>query len=369
SWAAPSSVSTAPAAARAPAWRYPAAVIRPITTTAPMRVARGSGSGAVHSAVSSPARKAAASPATTTRARSSPWILIPVPSRPPCAGAPVLEARVPGARAAGRENGSPPPCPGRSVGPIATPPRSPAQPARPDATYAEPRLAACYDTFDGLRDDLDHYQQIIAELDARSVIDVGCGTGSLATRLAADGLAVTGVDPARASLDIARAKPHGDAVRWLHGTAADLPALDADAAVMTGNVAQVFLTDQAWAETLRALRAALRRGGALVFETRRPQRRAWEEWQAATEETVHHVPGVGRVVARPVSFEVALPLVTFSDEFTFEDGTTLTSTSTLRWRDEAELRDSLTAAGLAVEEIRDAPDRPGREFVVIARAV
>ena len=250
-----------------------------------------------------------------------------------------------------------------------THPRSPAQPARPDAIYAEPRLAACYDTFDGLRDDLDHYQQIIAELDARSVIDVGCGTGSLATRLAADGLAVTGVDPARASLDIARAKPHGDAVRWLHGTAADLPALDADAAVMTGNVAQVFVTDDAWAETLRALRAALRRGGALVFETRRPQRRAWEDWQAATEQTVHHVPGVGRVVARPVSFEVALPLVTFSDEFTFEDGTTLTSTSTLRWRDEAELRDSLTAAGLAVEEIRDAPDRPGREFVVIARAV
>src|SRR5699024_4467025 len=204
SWAAPSSVSTAPAAARAPTWRSPAAVIRPITTTAPMRVACGSGSGAVHSTVSSPARKAAASPATTTRARSSPWILIPAPSRPPCAGAPVLGARVPGTRAAGREHGSPPARPGRSVCPMPTHPRSPAPPVRPDAIYAEPRLAACYDTFDGPRDDLYHYQEILAELGARSVIDVGCGTGSLATRLAADGLAVTGVDPARASLDIAR---------------------------------------------------------------------------------------------------------------------------------------------------------------------
>src|SRR5699024_2979941 len=177
SWAAPSSVSTAPAAARAPAWRYPAAVIRPITTTAPMRVARGSGSGAVHSAVSSPARKAAASPATTTRARSTPWILIPVPSRPPCAGAPVLAARVPGARAVAMSSAPPPPCPGRSVWPMPAPPRAPAQPVRPDATYAEPRLAACYDTFAGPRDDLYHYQEILAELGARSVIDVGCGTG------------------------------------------------------------------------------------------------------------------------------------------------------------------------------------------------
>lgn len=75
------------------------------------------------------------------------------------------------------------------------------------------------------------------------------------------------------------------------------------------------------------------------------------------------------VRSRPTRFEVALPLVTFADEFTFEDGSTMTSTSTLRWRDEAELRSTLTAAGFTIEEIRDAPDRPGREFVVIARAV
>ena len=78
---------------------------------------------------------------------------------------------------------------------------------------------------------------------------------------------------------------------------------------------------------------------------------------------------MGTVRQRSTGFEVALPLVTFSDEFRFEDGTVLTSTSTLRWRDEAELRASLEAARFDVEEVRDAPDRPGREFVVIARAV
>lgn len=245
--------------------------------------------------------------------------------------------------------------------------------AGPDAIYADPRLAACYDTFDGERDDLDHYESILEELGARSVVDVGCGTGALAVRLAAAYLTVTGVDPARASLEVARTKPGADRVHWIHGTAEDLPVLDpplhADAAVMTGNVAQVFVTDEAWASTLQAIRVAVRPGGHLVFEARRPERRAWEDWQADTSESVHEVPGLGQVRSRPTRFDVDLPLVTFADEFIFEDGSTITSTSTLRWRSEAELRSSLSAADFAVQEIRDAPDRPGREFVVIARAV
>ena len=49
------------------------------------------------------------------------------------------------------------------------------------------------------------------------------------------------------------------------------------------------------------------------------------------------------------------------------DGALLTSRSTLRFRSRGELTGSLAAAGLTVEEIRDAPDRPGREFVYIAR--
>ena len=49
------------------------------------------------------------------------------------------------------------------------------------------------------------------------------------------------------------------------------------------------------------------------------------------------------------------------------DSAALTSDSTLRFRSRDELADSLAAANLNVEEVRDAPDRPGREFVFIAR--
>ena len=39
----------------------------------------------------------------------------------------------------------------------------------------------------------------------------------------------------------------------------------------------------------------------------------------------------------------------------------------LRFRSRDELADSLAAAGMVVDEVRDAPDRPGREFVFVAR--
>lgn len=50
----------------------------------------------------------------------------------------------------------------------------------PDPIFADPRLAPLYDAFDGERDDLAAYLDLADELGAHSVLDVGCGTGSLA---------------------------------------------------------------------------------------------------------------------------------------------------------------------------------------------
>ena len=118
----------------------------------------------------------------------------------------------------------------------------------PDAIFAHPRLAAIYDAFDGDRDDLTAYLSIADELGAERVLDVGCGTGCLAVLLAASGRMVVGVDPAGASLDVARAKDATGRITWVHGDARAAPPFGADLAVMTGNVAQVFLTDEDWAQ-------------------------------------------------------------------------------------------------------------------------
>lgn len=47
---------------------------------------------------------------------------------------------------------------------------------------------------------------------------------------------------------------------------------------------------------------------------------------------------------------------------------TITSNSTLRFRERAELEASLRRTGYTIRELRGAPDRPGKEFVFIARA-
>lgn len=72
------------------------------------------------------------------------------------------------------------------------------------------------------------------------MLDLGCGTGTFALILARRGVEVVAVDPARASLDVARAKPGADRVRWVHGDATAVPTElrgRVDLAVMTGNVA------------------------------------------------------------------------------------------------------------------------------------
>lgn len=237
----------------------------------------------------------------------------------------------------------------------------------PDATFADPRQAVLYDFFNDDRSDLDAYVAIADEVQARRVVDVGCGTGSLAVRLAGLGFSVTGVDPAEASLDVARAKPNAELVNWVHGDATSLVGLDAaaDLAVMTGNVAQVFVSHEDWYATLRAVRTCLRPGGWFVFETRRPEVRDWESWDRAPSPVA--LPDGRTAVVSCTVTEVALPLLTFEGSTAIGEEI-LRSTSTLRFRERDELERDLRRHGFDILDVRDAPDRPGKEMVFLTRA-
>lgn len=145
---------------------------------------------------------------------------------------------------------------------------------------------------------------------------------------------------------------------WVHGDATALAdrAIGADLAVTTGNVAQVFVSDDEWSDTLAAVRGCLRPGGYFAFETRRPEVRAWEQWDLAPMRVT--LPNSTTVIVSRTVTVIALPLVTFESTTTI-DGDLVGSASTLRFLERPEVERDLGK--------RDAPDRPGKELVFLAR--
>jgi hypothetical protein len=94
---------------------------------------------------------------------------------------------------------------------------------------------------------------------------------------------------------------------------------------------------------------------------------AWRAWDRAHTYVRTSLPGIGEFSTWTDVVSAEGEYVAFRSTTTFgTDGATLTSDSTLRFRSREALSESLSAAGFTVDEIRDAPDRPGLEWVFVA---
>jgi predicted TPR repeat methyltransferase len=217
-----------------------------------------------------------------------------------------------------------------------------------DIQYADPCLVALYDALNPFAADTRFYIDLAARIEAARVVDIGCGTGLLACELALRGHTVTGVEPSRAMLDIARRRPGGEQVTWIEGTAAQCGAMEADLIVMTGHVVQVFLDDASFDAVLTAAHAALRPGGRLAFESRNPSASPWKAWTPRESRRVIDDARYGAVEIWQQLIEAADGRVRFETHHRFaRDGDTVFSTSELRFRTRAALAGALRKAGFS----------------------
>jgi SAM-dependent methyltransferase len=239
----------------------------------------------------------------------------------------------------------------------------------PDLLFALPRLSEVYDLDNPWSRDADFYLALV-DAPHSKVLDLGCGTGTLACALAGAGHDVTGVDPAAAMLAVARAKPHAEQAQWIEAPAQHFEsAARFDWVMMTGHTLQAFLTDLDLVAVFGTMRRHLREGGRAAFETRNPDLDWAGEW-AAQGQTERVLP-TGRLLRSLKIIAKRDELISFEQRYGFED-TNLQSISTLRFPTLALITRLLADAGLRVRELygdwnRTPFDpRSSREMIFIA---
>jgi SAM-dependent methyltransferase len=240
--------------------------------------------------------------------------------------------------------------------------------------FTDPRLVAVYDALNSYAPGTqpDFYLRTARECGARSVVEVGCGTGLITRLLLAEGYDVTGIDPSAAMLDVARARPGAERARWIHGNVGALDVTGVDFAFMAGHVAQFFVSDESWRAALHVLRGALRPGGHLAFESRNPAARGWETWG---DRTTIVDPVAGPVERWGEVHDVSGDVVSGRMHVRFlRDGDELVVDGPqLRFRSVDELRLTLDEAGFVVVQTygdwdRSPLDALSPEIVLVAAA-
>ena len=236
--------------------------------------------------------------------------------------------------------------------------------------YSDDQAAALYNVLNPWGAS-DAYYLALA-MAAPSVLDVGCGTGTMLHRAREAGHTgrLAGVDPDQAMLAIARQR---DDIDWGTCTAAEMTwDAEFDLAVMMSHAFQNFITNDDLRASLAAIYRALVDGGRFAFETRNPAVREWEQWHPGNPMDV--VNPAGRALR--ISYEVLSvvgDVVTLTETTSDPDGPVLrVDEGKLRFLDEETLVRELEAAGFVIEAIHggwagEAFGPTSAEIVVTAR--
>ena len=214
--------------------------------------------------------------------------------------------------------------------------------------YQDRRIAEIYDIANPLAEDSRFYFALAGGQPC-SVLELGCGTGTLCGGLAERGHRVTGVDPAAAMLDVARGKPHADQIEWVQASAQTYRSERRfDLIVMTGHAFQCLLNDGDTLAGLETMRRHLRDEGRIGFETRNPRVDWAGEW--AGRQRLIRMPSGEEVLETLEIRGAGAELIRFQTTYRLPH-TTLTTSSTLRFPSREHVEALLGRAGFGMREV------------------
>lgn len=233
--------------------------------------------------------------------------------------------------------------------------------------YADPHVVQFYDLASRARPDFAFCKELAKS--ARSILDLGCGTGELATDLASNH-DVTGVEPATAMLDIAKNRAGGEKINWIEADARNLK-LDQrfDLIILTGHTFQVFLSDFDQNAVLATIERHLKPEGRFIFDSRNPN-----YTQPKTRErsdTTRHLshPQLGEIEAyNKSSYDEPSGILTYENGYKVKKtGITHVGTAKIRYTPIEALAIKLSAAGLTADNWLG--DWEGKPFTPTAREI
>lgn len=214
--------------------------------------------------------------------------------------------------------------------------------------YQEQHIAEIYDLVNPWSQDAEFYLSL-AGLPPCSVLDLGCGTGTLCCALTQRGHRVTGVDPAAAMLGIARKKPHAEKVEWIESSAQNYQSHRRfDLIIMTGHVFQLLLADADALAVLDNMRTHLKKPGKVAFETRNPSVDWAGEWAGRRREVP--MPLGGQLIETLDILSRDGELISFRTSYHLPH-VTLTTSSTLRFPSRQHVEALIARSGLVLHDV------------------
>jgi ubiquinone/menaquinone biosynthesis C-methylase UbiE len=120
--------------------------------------------------------------------------------------------------------------------------------------------------------DVKFLDKLFKKYRCRNVLDIGCGTGNHAIKLASLGYKVTATDVSDKMLEIARNKIHNRRINLMQADMRDIASIFPegrfDGAYMLGHVAYHLKSDGEAGSILKGVHRVLKTGGVFVFNAR-----------------------------------------------------------------------------------------------------